>query len=105
MRREGFELGVCPPKVLYQKGDNGERLEPIEEVVVEVDEEYSGAVVAAVVVAVLAVVVGGGGGDCVVVVQATWMQHLVVASTRLACSCGRGGGADACWGVAGAGWQ
>jgi len=45
MRREGFELGVCPPKVLYQKGDNGERLEPIEEVVVEVDEEYSGAVI------------------------------------------------------------
>jgi len=45
MRREGFELGVCPPKVLFQTGEKGERLEPIEEVVVEVDEEFSGAVI------------------------------------------------------------
>ena len=45
MRREGFELGVCPPKVLYKKGEGGERLEPIEEVVVEVDDEFSGAVI------------------------------------------------------------
>ncbi len=36
MRREGFELGVCPPKVLFKKDENGGRLEPIEEVVVEV---------------------------------------------------------------------
>jgi len=46
MRREGFEIGVCPPRVLYKKDDGGARLEPIEEVVVEVDEEYSGAVIA-----------------------------------------------------------
>jgi len=45
MRREGFELGVCPPKVLYKKGEGGERLEPIEEVVVEVDDEFSGPVI------------------------------------------------------------
>ena len=44
MRREGFELGVCPPKVLY-KQEGGERLEPIEEVVVEVDDEFSGPVI------------------------------------------------------------
>lgn len=36
MRREGFELGVCPPKVLYKYEKDGSKLEPIEEVVVEV---------------------------------------------------------------------
>ncbi|KAJ1488599.1 hypothetical protein T484DRAFT_1654101 [Baffinella frigidus] len=46
MRREGFEIGVCPPKVLFQKGPNGEKLEPIEEVCVEVDDEYTGVVIA-----------------------------------------------------------
>jgi len=45
MRREGFELGVSRPKVVYRTDDAGQRLEPIEEVVIDVDEEYSGAVV------------------------------------------------------------
>ncbi|MBX9739192.1 MAG: translational GTPase TypA [Beijerinckiaceae bacterium] len=45
MRREGFELGVSRPKVVFQKDENGAILEPIEEVVVDVDEEYSGVVV------------------------------------------------------------
>jgi GTP-binding protein len=45
MRREGFELGVCPPKVLYQQDKNGQRLEPIEEVVIEVDDEFTGPVI------------------------------------------------------------
>ncbi len=45
MRREGFELGVSRPKVVYQKDDEGNLLEPIEEVVVDVDEEHSGVVV------------------------------------------------------------
>jgi len=46
MRREGFELSIGRPRVLYQTDpDTGGRLEPIEEVVVDVDEEYSGAVV------------------------------------------------------------
>ncbi len=45
MRREGFELGVSRPKVLYAKDDSGELLEPIEEVVIDVDEEHSGVVV------------------------------------------------------------
>ncbi|MEO1101297.1 MAG: GTP-binding protein, partial [Pseudomonadota bacterium] len=45
MRREGFELGVSRPQVVYQTGENGERLEPIEEVVIDVDDEHSGAVV------------------------------------------------------------
>ena len=45
MRREGFELAVSRPKVLFQYGAAGELLEPIEEVVIDVDEEHSGIVV------------------------------------------------------------
>ena len=44
MRREGFELTVSRPKVLYKEED-GQRLEPIEEVIIDVDEEYSSTVV------------------------------------------------------------
>lgn len=44
MRREGFELTVSRPRVLY-KEENGERLEPFEEVIIDVDEEYSSTVV------------------------------------------------------------
>ena len=45
MRREGFELSVSRPRVLYKNDSNGNRLEPIEEVTIDVDEEFSGAVV------------------------------------------------------------
>jgi len=45
MRREGFELTVGRPHVVYQTGENGQKLEPIEEVIIDVDEEFSGAVV------------------------------------------------------------
>ncbi len=45
MRREGYELGVSRPQVVYKQGQAGERLEPIEEVVIDVDDEFSGAVV------------------------------------------------------------
>ncbi len=46
MRREGFELAVSRPKVLFQRdAKTGEILEPIEEVVIDVDEQYSGIVV------------------------------------------------------------
>jgi GTP-binding protein len=46
MRREGFELGISRPRVVYKKDENtGETLEPIEEVVIDVDEEHSGVVV------------------------------------------------------------
>ena len=45
MRREGFELSVSRPRVLYKKDDNGKLLEPIEEVVVDVDEEFSSSVI------------------------------------------------------------
>ncbi len=46
MRREGFELAVSRPRVVFQKDEaTGELLEPIEEVVVDVDEEHAGIVV------------------------------------------------------------
>ncbi len=45
MRREGFELSVSRPRVLFKKEANGDMLEPVEEVVVDVDEAFSGVVV------------------------------------------------------------
>jgi GTP-binding protein len=45
MRREGFELSISRPRVLFQTGDNGERLEPTEEVTVDVDDAYTGVVI------------------------------------------------------------
>jgi GTP-binding protein len=46
MRREGFELSVSRPKVLFEREpESGDIFEPIEEVVIDVDEEYSGIVV------------------------------------------------------------
>ncbi|MCB1386315.1 MAG: translational GTPase TypA [Nitratireductor sp.] len=45
MRREGFELAVSRPRVVMQKDDEGNLLEPVEEVVIDVDEEFSGTVV------------------------------------------------------------
>ncbi len=44
MRREGFELSVSRPRVLFKEED-GQKLEPYEEVVVDVDDEHSGVVV------------------------------------------------------------
>jgi GTP-binding protein len=44
MRREGFELSISRPRVIMQDID-GVRHEPIEEVIVDVDDEYSGAVI------------------------------------------------------------
>jgi GTP-binding protein len=44
MRREGFELSVSRPKALLRKED-GETVEPIEEITVDVDEEYAGSVI------------------------------------------------------------
>ncbi|MEL6467127.1 MAG: translational GTPase TypA [Pseudomonadota bacterium] len=44
MRREGFELSISRPQVLFQEID-GVRHEPIEEATIDVDDEYSGAVI------------------------------------------------------------
>ncbi|MDC0400561.1 translational GTPase TypA [Candidatus Pelagibacter sp.] len=45
MRREGFEMTVSPPKVLYQQDENGNKLEPIEEITVDLDEEFSSKII------------------------------------------------------------
>jgi len=47
MRRDGFELSISRPRVLFQKAEDGSVLEPIEDVVIDVDEEHSGTVVEA----------------------------------------------------------
>ncbi|CUH41586.1 translational GTPase TypA [Ruegeria atlantica] len=44
MRREGFELSISRPQVLFREED-GQRMEPIEEVTIDVDDEYSGSVI------------------------------------------------------------
>ena len=44
MRREGFELSISRPQVILREED-GKRVEPIEEVTIDVDDEYSGAVI------------------------------------------------------------
>ena len=45
MRREGFEMTVSPPKVLFQKDKSGKKLEPIEEITMDLDEEHSSRVI------------------------------------------------------------
>ncbi len=45
MRREGYELMVSQPQVIFKDGENGEKLEPYEEVLIDLDEAYSGAVI------------------------------------------------------------
>ena len=46
MRREGFELSVSPPQVIF-KGQGSERQEPMEEVVCEVEDQYTGPLIEA----------------------------------------------------------
>jgi GTP-binding protein len=45
MRREGFELGISRPRVLFREDENGNKTEPYETVVIDVDDEFSGTVV------------------------------------------------------------
>ncbi|WP_422028687.1 translational GTPase TypA [Roseovarius sp.] len=45
MRREGFELSISRPRVLMREDENGQTLEPVEEVTIDVDDDYSGAVI------------------------------------------------------------
>lgn len=45
MRREGFELSVSRPRVILQKDESGKVTEPVEEAIIDVDDEHSGAIV------------------------------------------------------------
>ena len=67
MRREGFEFQVGRPRVLFKKDENGNRLEPIEQAVVECPGEYSGKVIE---------VFGNAGGTMVSMDTGTTQTHL-----------------------------
>ena len=45
MRREGFEMTVSPPKVLIKKDNRGNKLEPIEEITIDLEEEFSSKII------------------------------------------------------------
>ncbi len=45
MRREGYELAISKPQVIFKQDENGKKLEPIEEVIIEVPTQYSGTVI------------------------------------------------------------
>ncbi|WP_347938586.1 translational GTPase TypA [Rickettsia oklahomensis] len=45
MRREGFELSISRPEVLFQTDENGNKQEPMEEIQIDVDDDYVGVVV------------------------------------------------------------
>ena len=45
MRREGFELTVSRPRVLFKTDENGSQMEPIEEVIIDVDDEFTSSVI------------------------------------------------------------
>jgi GTP-binding protein len=45
MRREGFEMSVSRPRVIFKTDKDGNKTEPIEEVTIDVDEEYSSSVI------------------------------------------------------------
>ncbi len=45
MRREGFELTIGRPRVLMTEDESGQKIEPVEEAVIDVDDEFSGVVV------------------------------------------------------------
>jgi predicted membrane GTPase involved in stress response len=55
MRREGYELMVSQPQVIFKTDESGEKLEPYEEVVIDLDEAYSGAIIEEL---------GGAAGAC-----------------------------------------
>ncbi|MDC0192412.1 translational GTPase TypA [Alphaproteobacteria bacterium] len=45
MRREGFEMSVSRPRVIYKEDDQGNKLEPMEDVTIDVDEKFSSSVI------------------------------------------------------------
>lgn len=45
MRREGYELAVSKPEVIYTTDESGHKMEPVEEVVINVPDQYSGVVI------------------------------------------------------------
>ena len=67
MRREGYEFQVGRPRVLFKKDEAGNRMEPVEQAVVECPEEYSGKVIE---------LFGNAGGTMVSMQAGTTVTHL-----------------------------
>ncbi|MDO4536665.1 MAG: translational GTPase TypA [Coriobacteriales bacterium] len=67
MRREGYEFQVGRPRVLFKKGEDGQKLEPVEQAVVECPNEYSGKVIE---------VFGNAGGNMVSMEAGDTQTHL-----------------------------
>ena len=67
MRREGYEFQVGRPRVLFKKGKGGERLEPVEQAVVECANEYAGKIIE---------VFGTAGGTMVSMEAGATQTHL-----------------------------
>ena len=47
MRREGFEMSISPPQVMFQDDEDGKKLEPMEEVMIQADEAHVGGIIEA----------------------------------------------------------
>ncbi len=92
MRREGFELSVSRPRVVFKKDEQGNILEPIEEVTVDVDEEYTGVVVEKLSMrkAELTEMIPGGGGKTRLVFLAPSRGLIGYQSEFLTDTCGTG---------------
>ncbi len=92
MRREGFELSVSRPRVVFQEGENGVRLEPIEEVIVDVDDAYTGVVVEKLSLrkAEMTEMVPSGGGKTRLVFLAPSRGLIGYFSEFLTDTCGTG---------------
>lgn len=92
MRREGFELSVSRPRVVFKTDENGVRLEPIEEVIVDVDDAYTGVVVEKMSLrkAEMTEMVPSGGGKTRVVFLAPSRGMIGYYSEFLTDTCGTG---------------
>lgn len=92
MRREGFELSVSRPRVVFKQDEQGNILEPLEEVTVDVDEEYTGVVVEKLSMrkAELTEMIPGGGGKSRLVFLAPSRGLIGYQSEFLTDTCGTG---------------
>lgn len=92
MRREGFELSVSRPRVVFKKDEQGNVLEPVEEVIVDVDDEYTGVVVEKLSMrkAELNEMIPSGGGKTRLVFLAPSRGLIGYQSEFLTDTCGTG---------------
>ena len=92
MRREGFELSVSRPRVVFKQDEQGNILEPLEEVTVDVDEEYTGVVVEKLSMrkAELTEMIPSGGGKSRLVFLAPSRGLIGYQSEFLTDTCGTG---------------